>query len=133
MPDHYRDPYRDAVARGALTADHASFFAMISCIDENLARLDWFLHQNGLYDDTIFIFLTDNGTASGEAVYNAGMRGRKSSVYDGGHRVPCLLRWPAGGIGGMRDGARAPAQDPARPPPAAIRCRERATPPVRAA
>ena len=113
VPDHYRDPYRDAVARGAVTADHASFFAMISCIDENLARLDWFLHQNGLYDDTIFIFLTDNGTASGEAVYNAGMRGRKSSVYDGGHRVPCLLRWPAGGIGGMRDGARAPAQDPA--------------------
>ena len=110
VPDHYRDPYRDAVAGGRVTADHASFFAMIACIDENLARLDWYLHQNGLYDDTIVMFMTDNGTASGEAVYNAGMRGRKSSIYDGGHRVPCLLRWPGGGIGGMGAGAARPAQ-----------------------
>ena len=118
VPDHYRDPYRDAVAQGAVTADHASFFAMIACIDENLARLDWFLHQNDLYDDTILIFMTDNGTAHGEAVHNAGMRGKKASVYDGGHRVPCLLRWPAGGIGGRR--YRAPALDAAAggPPPA---------------
>ena len=110
VPDHYRAPYRDAVARGEVTANHASFFAMIACIDENLARLDWFLHQHDLYDDTILIFLTDNGTASGEAVHNAGMRGKKASLYDGGHRVPCLLRWPAGGIGGQGSGARpAPA------------------------
>ncbi len=113
VPDHYRDPYRGAVADGRVTADHASFFAMIACIDENLARLDWFLHQNGLYDDTIFVFMTDNGTASGEAVYNAGMRGRKSSIYDGGHRVPCLLRWPGGGIGGLRPGDAAPAREAA--------------------
>ena len=109
VPDHYRDPYRQAVARGEVTADHASFFAMIACIDENLARLDWFLHQNDLYDDTILIFMTDNGTAAGEAVYNAGMRGRKASLYDGGHRVPCLLRWPSGGIGGARGNSPPPA------------------------
>ena len=108
VPDHYRDPYRDAVARGEVTADHASFFAMIACIDENLARLDWFLHQNDLYDDTILVFMTDNGTAHGEAVYNAGMRGRKASLYDGGHRVPCLLRWPADGIGGGRGSSLSP-------------------------
>ena len=108
VPDHYRDPYRDAVARGEVTADHASFFAMIACIDENLARLDWFLHQNDLYDDTILVFMTDNGTAHGEAVYNAGMRGRKASLYDGGHRVPCLLRWPGGGIGGARGSGSPP-------------------------
>ena len=113
VPDHYRDPYRDAVARGDATADHASFFAMIACIDENLARLDWFLHQHDLYDNTILIFMTDNGTAHGEAVYNARMRGKKASLYDGGHRVPCLLRWPAGGIGGIRAGGPLPAQDAA--------------------
>jgi hypothetical protein len=39
------------------------------------------------------------------------MRGRKSSVYDGGHRVPCLLRWPGGGIGGIRAGDAAPSQE----------------------
>ena len=113
VPDHYRDPYRGAVAGGRVTADHASFFAMIACIDDNLGRLDWFLHQNGLYDDTIFVFMTDNGTATGEAVYNAGMRGRKSSIYDGGHRVPCLLRWPGGGIGGIRAGGAPPAREAA--------------------
>ena len=113
VPDHYRDPYRGAVADGRVTADHASFFAMIACIDENLARLDWFLHQSGLYDNTIFVFMTDNGTASGEAVYNARMRGKKSSIYDGGHRVPCLLRWPGGGIGGLRAGDAAPAREAA--------------------
>ena len=84
---------------------------MIAGIDENLARLDWFLHQNDLYDDTILVFMTDNGTAHGEAVYNARMRGKKASLYDGGHRVPCLLRWPAGGIGGQRAGGPLPEQD----------------------
>ena len=113
VPDHYRDPYRDAVARGEVTADHASFFAMIACIDENLARLDWFLHQHDLYDDTILVFMTDNGTATGETVYNAGMRGKKASLYDGGHRVPCLLRWPAGGIGGARGSSPPPPSDAA--------------------
>ena len=113
VPDHYRGPYRDAAARGEVTADHASFFAMIACIDENLARLDWFLHQHDLYDDTILVFMTDNGTATGEAVYNAGMRGRKASLYDGGHRVPCLLRWPAGGIGGARGRTSPPQEDAA--------------------
>ena len=112
VPDHYRGPYRDAATRGEVSADHASFFAMIACIDENLARLDWFLHQNDLYDDTILVFMTDNGTAHGEEVYNAGMRGRKASLYDGGHRVPCLLRWPAGGIGGSRGSSAPPLADP---------------------
>ena len=106
VPDHYRDPYR-----GAVTPDQASFFAMIACIDENLARLDWFLHQNDLYDNTILIFMTDNGTAHGEGVYNAGMRGKKTSLYEGGHRVPCLMRWPAGGIAGRLGNRRLPAED----------------------
>ncbi len=98
VPDHYRDPYRSAVQ-----ADEASFFAMIACIDENMARLDAFLHASGLWDNTIMIFMTDNGTATGENVFNAGMRGHKASLYDGGHRVPCFVRWPAGGVGGGSD------------------------------
>ncbi len=35
--------------------------------------------------------------------YNAGMRGKKSSVYDGGHRVPFFMYWPKGGLSGGRD------------------------------
>ena len=98
VPDHYRDPYRNQVK-----ANEASFFGMIANIDQNLGRLDQYLHQNGLHKNTILIFMTDNGTASGENVFNADMRGKKSSLYEGGHRVPFFIRWPDGNIQGGRD------------------------------
>ncbi len=51
--------------------------------------------------------MSDNGqTGVGEPVedmYRAGMRGLKGSEYDGGHRVPCFVRWPGAGIEGGRD------------------------------
>ena len=90
VPDRYRAPYRDQ------KPGIASFFGMIANIDENIGRLDTFLRETGLRDNTIFIFMTDNGTARGETVFNAGMRGKKTDLYDGGHRVPFFLRWPAG-------------------------------------
>jgi hypothetical protein len=40
--------------------------------------------------------MTDNGGTGGIKVYNAGMRGAKASLYDGGHRVPCFIRYPGG-------------------------------------
>jgi len=46
----------------------------------------------------VIIFLTDNGTAQGEKVFNAGMRGKEGTPYEGGHRVACFLHWPAGGF-----------------------------------
>ena len=82
-------------------------------IDENVRRLRKRLGDLELDDDTIFIFMTDNGgTTKGSfklsekyhgfvtSGYNAGMRGAKQSMYEGGHRVPCFIRWPQGGIGG---------------------------------
>jgi len=82
VPDHYRDPYRDRVKH-----PQASFFGMIANIDENMGRLEAFLNETGLRDNTIVIFMTDNGTATGQEVFNAGMRGRKGALYEGGHRV----------------------------------------------
>ncbi len=90
VPDKYREPYRDQ--KPAV----ASFFGMIANIDENVGRLDAFLRDAGLRDNTIFIYMTDNGATAGDAVFNAGMRGKKIGLYDGGHRVPFFLRWPAG-------------------------------------
>lgn len=98
VPDHYRQPYLKDVER-----NEASFFGMIANIDENMAQLEHFLIQNDLRENTILIFMTDNGTATGEGVYNAGMRGKKTSLYEGGHRVPCFIRWPDGGLTGGRD------------------------------
>ena len=90
----------------------ASFYGMIANFDENLARLLATLDELKIADDTILIFMTDNGSAAGYvpngpagtwAGFNAGMRDRKASEYDGGHRVPFFVRWPSGGIGGGRD------------------------------
>jgi len=71
---------------------------MIANIDENIGKLEVLLAELGVRDDTILVFLTDNGGTAGVSVYNAGMRGQKIGLYDGGHRVPCFLRWPKGGL-----------------------------------
>jgi arylsulfatase len=92
VPQKYREPYKNQ------PAGVASFFGMIANIDENMDRLDAFLARQGLRENTILVFVTDNGATSGYNVYNAGMRGRKIELYDGGHRVPCFIRWPAGGL-----------------------------------
>ena len=81
-PQEYLDRYRDQ--KPAV----AAFFAMIANIDDNVGRLRAFLREAGLETNTLFVFTTDNGTATGEGVFNAGMRGKKGSEYDGGHRVP---------------------------------------------
>jgi arylsulfatase len=97
VPQKYREPYKGQ------PANVASFFGMIANIDENMDKLDAFLARNGLRENTILIFLTDNGATNGYTVYNAGMRGKKIDLYEGGHRVPCFIRWPAGGLRGPRD------------------------------
>ena len=81
----------------------ANFFGMIANIDDQVGQLRTMLDREGLTENTIFIFATDNGTSSGAKVFNAGMRGQKGSQYDGGHRVPFFLHWPAGGLAGGRD------------------------------
>lgn len=73
------------------------FDGLVENIDDNMGWLDAHLDSLGVKDDVLVIFTTDNGTASGRL---GGLRGKKSSNYDGGHRVPCLWRWKSGGIGG---------------------------------
>ncbi|WP_233231590.1 arylsulfatase [Tichowtungia aerotolerans] len=70
------------------------FFGMIENIDDNMAKLIQLLKEEGIEDNTILVFTTDNGSAAGG--FNAGMKGKKGSQYDGGHRVPFMIRWPGG-------------------------------------
>lgn len=91
-PQEYLDMYEGQ------KPEIAAFFGMITNIDDNIAKTRALLKELGVYQNTIFIFTTDNGTASGEKVFNAGMRGNKTSPYDGGHRVPFFLHWPAAGM-----------------------------------
>ncbi len=100
-----KQPYLDA----GVPEPMASFYGMITNIDRNMGRLMELL-ENGsdrLKLQTVLIFMTDNGTAAGilsgkqkkrQAAwsgFNAGMRGKKGSEYDGGHRVPFFIRLPA--------------------------------------
>ncbi|NIP18019.1 MAG: sulfatase-like hydrolase/transferase, partial [Xanthomonadales bacterium] len=109
VDDKWSDPYRDTVK----WKHGPEFYGMIANFDWNVGRLREKLTELGLAENTIFIFLTDNGTAKGFAGhdklaeddfrgYNAGMRGSKSTLYEGGHRVPFFIHWPAGGISGGR-------------------------------
>lgn len=79
------------------------FYGMISNIDDNVGAMRSFLQEEGLAENTIFIFTTDNGSSSGWKTFNAGMRAGKGSEYDGGHRVPFFVRWPKGNLTGGRD------------------------------
>jgi arylsulfatase A-like enzyme len=85
------------------------FFGMIANLDENLGTLETFLRRESLRENTIVVFMTDNGATAGYNVFNAGMRGRKQLYYEGGHRVPCFVRWPKGGLRKPSD-SRVPAQ-----------------------
>jgi arylsulfatase A-like enzyme len=81
----------------------AGYLGMIINVDNNVGRLNDFLVEQGIAENTILIFLTDNGSTFGSRYYNAGMRGRKTELWEGGHRVPLFMRWPGGGFGEARD------------------------------
>jgi len=98
-PAEYVDPY----LKMGLSKGVAAFYGMVANIDENVGKLRAYLDENRLAENTLLVFMSDNGSACGKndsSVYNAGMRGKKGSDYDGGHRVPCFIYWPAGGLSG---------------------------------
>ncbi|MBT5915280.1 MAG: sulfatase-like hydrolase/transferase, partial [Opitutae bacterium] len=103
----WAEPYK---AEGA---NNPNFFGMIANIDHNLGLLRKHLKDLKIAENTILIFMTDNGTSAGckfpgldtepTLGFNAGMRGKKSSIYEGGHRVPFFLHWPSAGYSEGRD------------------------------
>jgi arylsulfatase len=80
----------------------AGFFGMIAHIDKRFGDLEKFLEEK-LRDNTIVVFMTDNGGTAGVPTFNAGLRDGKTTYYDGGHRVPCWIQWPNGHLGKPRD------------------------------
>lgn len=93
VDERYSSPY---LAKG-LNEKTAKVYGMITNLDENVGRVLATLKTLGLEENTLVIFLTDNGAfmPKGAERYNAGMRGQKGTVYEGGIRVPCFIRWPA--------------------------------------
>ncbi len=97
VAERYSMPF---LAQG-LPEKYAKFLGQIINFDENLGRLLSELEDLGIDQNTLVVFMGDNGSAfanvgTGGRGNDAGMRGKKGSVYDGGHRVACFARWPAG-------------------------------------
>jgi len=108
VAERYSDPYK----KRGVPSPTAEFYGMIENLDENTGRLLSFLDQRGLAANTIFIYMTDNGSAAGGHLagqpaewkgFSAGMRAAKGSSYEGGHRTPLFFRWPAAGWKTGRD------------------------------
>ncbi|WP_166819937.1 arylsulfatase [Thalassoroseus pseudoceratinae] len=90
IPDEYYEKFRQK----GFDEKTSAFYGMCENIDDNVGRLLEVLNANRIADDTIVLFLTDNGGTAGVKHYNAGMRGGKTSVHEGGCRVPLFVRWP---------------------------------------
>ena len=72
-----------------------TYLAMLAIMDEGVGEILDTLDGLGLSEDTLVIFFSDNGGARGTSASNGALRAFKHSVYEGGIRVPFLLRWPA--------------------------------------
>lgn len=93
-PNNLLQEWADKYLKKELNETNANFYGTIERIDYNLGRMEKFLNDSGLGQNTILIFLTDNGTTVPNDHNKMGMRGAKGQVYEGGHRVPCFIYWP---------------------------------------
>jgi len=99
-PHTVSEKYSAPFAEKGHSEIQSNFFGQIINFDENLGRLLDMLSRKQLIDNTIVIFMGDNGTAQGviktdpNHSFSAEMRANKGSVFDGGHRVACFARWP---------------------------------------
>jgi len=81
--------------RFAAGSRNGRYGAAVEAIDWATAVILHELRELGLADDTIVIFTSDNGSrARDEGGSNAPLRGTKATTWEGGQRVPCLIRWP---------------------------------------
>jgi arylsulfatase A len=88
VPDKYIDPYLKA----GLPLREARIYGMLTSIDENVGRVVASVDAAGLADNTVVIYMSDNGGVSN--FHKCGLRGNKGSCFEGGTRVPFIARWP---------------------------------------
>ncbi len=84
VPKQFLDSSRNGAYGGA-----------VACIDRAMGMIEAELNRLGIKDKTLVIFTSDNGSrARDEGGSNAPLRGTKGQTWEGGQRVPCIMRWP---------------------------------------
>jgi len=103
-PDKYKEKY---TALG-YPKSAQGFYGMVENIDYNFGLLIDKIDELGIADNTVLIFMSDNGKTSGGRntvhgeTFNAGMKGFKGGVHEGGTRVPFFIRWPGKFVAGRK-------------------------------
>ena len=112
-PDELVQPYLDAGLSHGVALTYAMNERMDAGVDQILDALD----RSGCADNTIFMFTSDNGPSFSRGYdytmgmevdthrFNCNFNGAKGHVFEGGIRVPMLMRWPDGLLGGGRNDA----------------------------
>ena len=87
-PEKFVAPFR-----GKVPEEQAQYLGMVANLDDNIGRLMAFLKEKDLDKNTIVILMSDNGQTWGLDIFNAGMRGCKATIWEGGSRTFSYWKW----------------------------------------
>lgn len=78
-----------------VSEQRAKYIALVEHMDAGIGRVREALRRTGLDQDTLLVYVSDNGGQLDVGACNGPLRGAKQEMYEGGIRVPCCAAWPA--------------------------------------